>query len=278
MTIDPAELYLDLVKSLLTRTFFREELVPAQAGTVPRKLLLGLVRRGGRRFGVELVNRRPIDLAKRANGRDWPFDAETMIGLRRLDNIRSAVRTVIDERIPGDWIETGVWRGGASIFARACFEAYGDDSRIVWLADSFRGVPKPTLEQDRESTLWTTRYLAVDAETVRSNFARYGLLDERVRILAGLFSETLPAAPIDQLAILRLDGDLYESTMDALVLYDKVSPGGFVIVDDYDLEACRLAITDFRTERRIDAPLVQVDEAAVYWRKPGVLLGAKRGV
>ena len=267
VTTDPAELYLELVKTLLTRTFFKEEIVPAQAGTVPRRIVLGVLRRGGRRFGVELVNRRPIDLSKRTTGGDWPFDAETMIGLRRLDNIKYAVRTVIDEGIPGDWLETGVWRGGASIFARACLEAYGDESRVVWLADSFRGVPKPTLEQDRESTLWTTSYLAVDAETVRANFARYHLLDERVRILAGWFSETLPTAPIDRLAILRLDGDLYESTMDALVLYDKVSPGGFVIVDDYDLDGCRMAITDFRREHGIDAPLVEVDGAAVYWRK-----------
>jgi len=267
LTVEPSELYLELVKRLLTRTFLGEEVVPAQAGTWLRKVVLGVVRRGGQPFGVELVNRRPIDFAKRETGSDWPFDAETMIGLRRLENVQQAIRTVIDEGVPGDWLETGVWRGGASIFARACFEAYGDSSRVVWLADSFEGVPRPTLPQDSESKLWTTSYLAVDAETVRANFARYQLLDDRVRILAGWFSETLPTAPIERLAILRLDGDLYESTMDALVLYDKVSPGGFVIVDDYNLEACRLAITDFRRERDITAPLEQVDGAAVYWRK-----------
>ncbi len=269
MPTDPAELYLDLVKALLTRTFFGEELVPAQAGTLPRKVALTALKRGGRRFGIELVNRRPIDLETRAGGRDWPFDAETMIGLRRLDNIQAAVRTVLEEGVPGDWLETGVWRGGASIFARACLEAYGDESRVVWLADSFRGVPRPTLHQDRDSTLWTTSYLAVDAETVRDNFARYGLLDERVQILPGLFSETLPTAPIEQIAILRLDGDLYESTMDALTaLYPKLSPGGYVIIDDYNsFESCNIAVIDFRRAQGISTPLNLIAGAGAFWRK-----------
>ena len=92
--------------------------------------------------------------------------------------------------------------------------------------------------------------LMVGADQVRANFDRYGLLDDQVRFLEGWFADTLPMAPIEQLAILRLDGDLYESTMDALVpLYEKVSPGGFVIVDDYGAwEPCRKAVDDFRAQ------------------------------
>jgi hypothetical protein len=195
-----------------------------------------------------------------------------MVGLRRLENIQTAVRTVIDEGVPGDWVETGVWRGGASIFARACLAAYGDTERVVWLADSFEGLPKPTLPQDETGgaeMLWSYDELAVGVDTVRRNFERYGLLDERVRFLVGWFADTLPDAAIDEIAILRLDGDLYESTMDALVLYDKVSSGGFVIVDDYQvIPACSQAIDDFRRDREITAPIVPIDSDAVYWRKP----------
>jgi macrocin-O-methyltransferase TylF-like protien len=101
------------------------------------------------------------------------------------------------------------------------------------------------------------------------NFRRYGLLDEQVRFLKGWFRDTLPSAPIKTLALLRLDGDLYESTMDALsALYRKVVPGGFVIIDDYgDFEPCRRAIHEFRDKSGIDDPIERIDDSGVYWRK-----------
>ncbi len=105
-------------------------------------------------------------------------------------------------------------------------------------------------------------------EEVQNNFWKYDLLDESVQFLKGWFKDTLPTAPIEKLAILRLDGDLYESTMDSLSsLYDKVSNGGFIIVDDYVLPTCEPAITDFRKARNIQEPLVRIDNHAVYWRK-----------
>ena len=219
--------------------------------------------------GLELARRAKVDMSAREGGTEtYPECAETMVGARRLENIQFAVRTVILEQIPGDWLETGVWRGGASIFARACLEAYGDANRTVWLADSFAGLPRPSLPQDHGDMLWSYPKLAVGVEEVQENFRRYDLLDDRVRFLVGWFAETLPTAPIKDIAILRLDGDLYESTMDALVVYEKVSPGGFIIVDDYEsVPACKRAITDFRQAHDIEAPLVGIDQHAVYWRK-----------
>ena len=219
--------------------------------------------------GMELVRRRPIDHDLRAAGRDWPALGETIVGLRRLDNLEELIRTVVEESVPGDYLEAGVWRGGASIFARAALELYGDTDRRVWVADSFQGLPAPSLPEDEGSAFWKEKALAIPVERVRANFARYGMLDERVRFLVGWFKDTLPTAPIDELAILRLDGDMYESTMDALVLYDRVSPGGYVIVDDYGaVDACRRAIDDFRRARSISEPLVEVDWTCVYWRTP----------
>ncbi len=105
---------------------------------------------------------------------------------------------------------------------------------------------------------------------VRSHFARLGLLDDRVVFLKGFFSDTLPHAPIPAIALLRLDGDLYGSTMDALVhLYPRVSAGGFVVVDDYySFDECRAAVDEYRLHHDIVAPLVRIDAMSVYWRVP----------
>ena len=114
--------------------------------------------------------------------------------------------------------------------------------------------------------------LAVSLEQVQANFARYGLLDEQVRFLPGWFRDTLPTAPIRRLALLRLDGDLYESTWIALEsLYPKLSPGGFAIVDDYGaIPACRAAVDEFRAAERITESLIEIDWTGVYWRRGGV--------
>jgi O-methyltransferase len=211
------------------------------------------------------------DLETRAAGRDWPATAETMIGLFRLQNLQECITDLLQRGVPGDLIETGVWRGGACIFMRAVLKAFGDTTRTVWLADSFQGLPRPdptTYPPDRGDMLWAVQELAVSIETVKANFERYGLLDDQVRFLPGWFRDTLPTAPIGQLALLRLDGDMYESTMVALrSLYPKVSPGGYVIVDDYGaIVSCRQAVTDFRTEFAIHNELRQIDWTGVFWQ------------
>jgi len=196
----------------------------------------------------------------------FPF---TMIGRARLDHLQRCVETVLEEGVPGDCLEAGVWRGGAAILMKAVLDVHGDDERRVWVADSFRGVPEPTRPEDEGVDLYLDPSLAVPAETVRTHFDRFGVLDDRVRLLEGWFADTMPDAPVDRLAVLRADGDLYESTMDVLVhLYDKVSSGGFVIIDDYGaLECCRRATEDFRRERGIDAPIGRIDWTGAFWRK-----------
>jgi O-methyltransferase len=224
---------------------------------------------------LETVRRVKFDREKRSLGRDWPTHADTMIGLKRLENVRYCVATVLTEGIPGDMIETGVWRGGASIMMRAVLEVYGDPARTVWCADSFEGLPAPDMErypQDAGMDLHTYTELAISLEQVKANFQKYGLLDDRVRFLKGWFKDTLPQAPIEKIAVLRLDGDLYASTMDALTnLYHKVSPGGFVIVDDYGIpeDTCRRAISDFRESKGIAEPIQDIDGFGVFWRLAG---------
>ena len=165
-----------------------------------------------------------------------------------------------------------MWRGGAVILMRAVLWAYGDTERVVWAADSFQGLPRPDADKypaDARANLWQMQGLAVSLEAVKANIADFGLLDDQVRFLPGWFRDTLPTAPIERLAVLRLDGDMYESTIDALTaLYDKVSPGGYVIVDDYGaFQECRSAIDDFRRDRGITDEMTKVDWTGVYWKK-----------
>jgi hypothetical protein len=195
-----------------------------------------------------------------------------MIGLRRLDNLQTCVEDVLRRGVPGDLIETGVWRGGATILMRAVLKAHGVTDRAVWVADSFEGLPPPDTTkypQDAGIELHRFRYLAVSLEQVQANFAAYGLLDGQVRFLKGWFCDTLPACPVERLAVLRLDGDLYESTMDALVhLYPKLSVGGYLIVDDYGaVEACRRAVHDYRDRQGIRDEIQAIDGSGVYWRR-----------
>ncbi len=213
-----------------------------------------------------------FDPKLRAEGVDWPADAETMIGVRRLDNLDTCVRSVLERGVPGDFIETGVWRGGACIFMRAALKAYGDATRTVWVADSFAGLPAPDgrYHQDQGNTLHeNSDILAVSLEQVQENFRRYGLLDDQVRFLKGWFKDTLPSAPIERIAIARLDGDMYSSTMDALgALYPRLSSGGFLIVDDYGaLGECKQAVDDYRRENQISATIQAIDWSGIFWQK-----------
>jgi O-methyltransferase len=224
---------------------------------------------GGNIEAAPLAEARMID---REMGLDWPGNAVTMIGLMRLENIQTCIETTLRAGVPGDLIEAGVWRGGATIFMRGVLKAYDVRDRRVWVADSFDGVPPPDplrYPADAGLAYSDVRYLAVSADEVRRSFARYALLDDQVVFLEGLFSDSLPALRGHQWSVVRLDGDLYESTMDALSnLYDGLSVGGFMIVDDYGaVEACRIAVDEFRAERGISEDLRWIDWSGVYWQR-----------
>ncbi|WP_193614081.1 TylF/MycF/NovP-related O-methyltransferase [Nocardioides lijunqiniae] len=214
-----------------------------------------------------------FDRKRRLNGFDFPSQAHTMIGTRRMDNLRECVETVLADDVPGDLMETGVWRGGATIFMRAILKAHDVTDRTVWVADSFEGLPPADAEAypiDAGIPFDAmTDVLGVSLEQVQENFRRYDLLDEQVHFLKGFFRDTLPGAPVERLAVLRLDGDMYESTINALdSLYPRLSPGGFLIIDDYRLvPACRQAVTDYRATHGITTTITAIDACGSFWRK-----------
>jgi O-methyltransferase len=271
MAFDSGSAYLDLLMRTLTRFELGDEHHTAVAGNPVTRAVLAAASTAFRRRGIRLTRVVPFDPRLRAEGRDRPLHAETMIGLRRLENLRDCISTVVADQVDGDVLEAGVWRGGAAIFARAALDVLGGGERTVWVADSFEGLPRPApgAVDDTGVRYWEIDDLAVGVEQVKANFERYGLLDDRVQFLKGWFADTLPLAPIDKLAILRADGDMYTSTIEILEpLYDKVQPGGFVIVDDYGcVPACRQAVDDFRRHRGITEPLTRIDWTGVYWRR-----------
>jgi O-methyltransferase len=269
-------LYLDLLKLALTGALAEnnDDILGYSHGNQPgiKRRIATLVGDAFLARGYEIVRKRPYDPKVREIGGDWPARAESMIGLRRMDNIRYCVEGVLDDAVPGDLIETGVWRGGAAIFMRGILKAHGVTDRCVWAADSFEGLPKPEPRQypaDEGDQHFTHDELAVGVEQVKHNFRRYGLLDDQVRFLVGWFKDTLPTAPIEQIAVLRLDGDMYESTTQAIdALYPKLSVGGYCIVDDYgDIAGCRQAILDYRGAHNITDEIVDVDGRGVFWRR-----------
>lgn len=275
---DARVLYLDLLKQALTRTLLEDGDQIIGVSTAGRSgVRWRLVNWAGAAIGAagfELVRKRPFNRAMREAGQDWPARAESMIGLRRMDNLQDCVETVLRDAVPGDLIETGVWRGGATIFMRAVLKAYGDTERIVYAADSFQGLPAPDPHRypaDMGDRHHCQDRLRIGVDQVMANFRRYQLLDEQVRFLVGWFKDTLPAAPISELAVLRLDGDMYESTIQALeALYPKLSPGGFCIVDDYGaVPGCRQAVVDYRDRNGITEPITMIDWTGAYWRRIG---------
>ena len=228
------------------------------------------------RFNFEIVYKKPYDPSQREVGRDWPSRAESMIGLRRMDNIQHCVQTVLDDDVPGDLIEAGVWRGGACIFMKANLLARGDTSRTVWVADSFQGLPPPNASRV------PGRYRGRPAYAGRPR-RRRGPGAPQLRALRGARRQgrsswwggsrtPCPRAPIEALSVMRLDGDMYESTWQAIeALYPKLSPGGFCIIDDFGSHQSQAgqAVLDYRKANGIDEEIVDIDGFGAYWRRKG---------
>jgi len=262
------EAYLDLLEQVLTGVFMED---PPIATEGYRNLYREMMRSMNSQREPTDADLAEYRKGMRENGMDWPSRALTMIGRRRLRNFRTLLADVIERNVPGDILEAGVWRGGASIMARAVLRAHEDAARRLFVADSFEGLPPPDpkFQQDAGSDFHEYADLAVSLETVKGNFQLFGLLDDRVQFLKGWFRDTMPTAPLSQLAVMRLDGDMYESTIDPLQhLYDKVSAGGWIIVDDYFLPPCKAAVSDFLGARALAPEIINIDNFGAYFQKP----------
>lgn len=256
-----SDLYLDLMKKILINTIYEDD-----------------------GFNAEQLKVVKYDRQRRENGADIPVQAHTMIGKYRLDNIQACMEDIITHQVPGDLIEAGAGRGGATIFMKAVLKAHGDNSRKVFVADSFEGMDnfKSTPYKNKEDIIkaenellnlfheTSTVSLNVSVEQVKSNFEKYGLLDDRVIFVKGWFKDSLHKADIGKLSLIRLDADMYSSTIDAIVaLYPKLSTDGYIIIDDYYIfPVCKAAVDDYRKEHNITDPIIRADDwNAAYWKK-----------
>ena len=299
---DATEMYIDLMKRCVANILYEDQPTSFYDGE----------------RGAQAASE--FNLYRRVAGQDMPTAAHTMIGMHRLDNIRHCFEDVLAKKVPGDFAETGSYRGGGTIFMRALLKAWGVTDRRVFVCDAFvpmeadlpprmffpllRAIASVPGKSNRrwlykilermpqkhrafplcenpshdwiETVFWTLRHpetIGVGDTTsrahVESRFARYGLLDEQVVILEGFFADTLPNAPIEKLAVLRLDGDTYESTRDAIqLLYPKLSAGGYCIVDDYHaFDDCKRAIEEYRQQHGIQEPIQEIDNMGVFWQK-----------
>jgi hypothetical protein len=172
--------------------------------------------------------------------------------------------------IDGDLMETGVWRGGATIFMKLYCDLYKINKK-VFVCDSFAGLPRPSgkFQQDFGDMHYTQPKLAISLEEVQNNFNTFKCLDEKVIFIKGFFGETLPNNElVNKLAILRMDGDMYESTHDVFYsCYDKLVDSGVCIIDDFCIKGARDCTNDFRKLRNINDTLITIDKCGVYWIK-----------
>jgi hypothetical protein len=175
-----------------------------------------------------------------------------MTGPERLFGLHDAVRYIHAREIPGSIVECGVWRGGSSMMAALTLQALGDTSRDLYLYDTFTGMSAPT-EHDVDingrlaASRWREGWVAASLEDVQANMRSTGYPESRVTYVPGMVENTIPGTLPEQIALLRLDTDFYESTAHELQhLYPLLAPGGVLIVDDYgNWQGARKAVDEY---------------------------------
>jgi len=182
-----------------------------------------------------------------------------MTSIERMYAVYQAVHHVHAAKIPGDVVECGVWRGGSSMLAALALDSLGERERCIWLYDTFEGMPPPA-EVDRsvfgqpaaallrQTDAAGERTRAVAAlDEVEANLASTGYPRDRLHFVDGMVEDTIPGLAPEQISILRLDTDWYESTRHELEhLWPRLSPGGVLIIDDYGhWQGARRAVDEF---------------------------------
>jgi O-methyltransferase len=197
----------------------------------------------------------------------------TMVKSRNLVNLFSLVEKVNAMNLPGDIVECGVWNGGASaMMAFACLNSEVPRKRLLWLFDSFEGLPPPGPKDGKtENKHFFEGMCRGSVSSVEKVFKKLGLSLDNVRIVQGWFEATLKGAAVDRIAILHIDADWYDSVKYVLEsFYEKVVPGGFVVLDDYAYwEGCNHALEDYISQNKIRGiELKQAESTGIYFQKP----------
>lgn len=245
-----------------------------------------LVHRAFRALGYELVrSRRHASAAQQFATATPQFQAlsqeilpYTMTSVPRLLAMYSAAQYVARAGVPGAIVECGVWRGGSMMMAAGALLELDTQDRDLYLFDTFEGMPPAgdmdvsrsgeqaealLRSQDRNdpNSIWCV----ADIEDVRTNMRRTGYPEDRIHLIRGVVEETIPRHAPNQVALLRLDTDWYESTRHELMhLYPRVSPGGVLMIDDFGhWRGARRAVLEYFADQDKPVFLVSLDDTGV---------------
>jgi len=207
-----------------------------------------------------------------------------MTSSERIWALLESVRYMTAQGIPGSVVECGVWRGGSMMAAALQLQALDAADRELWLYDTFTGMTEPT-DEDREAASGVTAqellastpvadgdnvWCLADENDVRANMNSTGYPADLLTFVKGDVSQTLKQSAPDQVALLRLDTDWYASTKVELeVLYQRLTPGGICILDDYGhWEGARKAVDEFFIEQPPRPLMIPIDYSGRVFVKP----------
>ena len=221
----------------------------------------------GGRGGCEISQTTKMIPHRRLCGNDWPPFGFTMVGIIRLINVAQLISNVVRTGVQGDFAELGVWRGGTCIFAQRLFGVLEPSkTRMIHVFDAFESLP---------GYGGNSAFLENSAADVRENFEVMGAMSKHVKFHVGLFQQTTKAFQTEhdvtntRLAILRIDGNFYDSYQDALYrMYEYVPVGGYVIFDDVMSHAAVMRCwEDFKADQGLPETLTRIDKHSAYFQK-----------
>jgi O-methyltransferase len=256
------DLYLVVLQQFVTATIFREKEMYVSTELSARD-------------GVK-ARSTAVPMDKSINGAGyWSGFGMTMVGEGRLLSMRDLLKDIFYNKIEGAVAEMGVWRGGMSIYIRAVMRAYGEEARLLFVCDSFIGLPPSSYTDDMHMKWDEVPYLEVSDDIVKHNFVMMGIHDPNIIFAKGFFSSTMKAIADKypgKFAILRLDGDMYESSADVLYhLYSRLSIGGYAVIDDWLHDGfsfpSKVACEHFLQVHGLSPEIIAIDSGAVYWKK-----------
>jgi len=199
----------------------------------------------------------------------------TMTSPERLFSLYQSVRYVVQNQVPGDFVECGVWKGGSSMMIAKVLQSLGVTNRNIWMYDTYEGMTEPTkedkdfkgedavqllssAEKSDSNSVWC--YSAL--EEVQSNMQKTSYPTESIKYIKGKVEETIPDAIPGSIALLRLDTDWYASTYHEMIhLYPLLQVKGVLIIDDFGhWEGAKKAILQYFGENNLFPLINRIDE------------------
>ncbi|RYZ27744.1 MAG: macrocin O-methyltransferase [Chitinophagaceae bacterium] len=235
-----------------------------------------------------LLNKFGVDLVRLNKPKKWPADFEavhketidtvrpfTMTSEERIYGLIEAVNYLEKNKIDGDVVECGVWKGGSMLATAKILTQHKSQNRQLYLYDTFEGMPPPTKEDVSYADLAAEKLLKANPDKNKNLVWAYSALDEvkqtmslstyppeNIHYIKGKVEETIPQQVPEKIALLRLDTDWYESTRHELIhLYPRLVQGGVLIIDDYGFwKGARKAVDEYFAENNIPILLNRMDE------------------